>query len=178
MPISSTSQYALRAVLHVAEHGREAPVPVDAIAADLRVPRNYLSKTLHVLARAGVLTSGRGPRGGFRLARSPRAITLADVTAPFDDVAARTCLLGRTTCGWKNPCSAHPRWEAVSAAQQAFFRGTTVADLLGEIAEAPAMAPRHDIAPGEARPPSRGPAAGSSRAPRRRARGKRQRPAP
>jgi Rrf2 family protein len=178
MPISSTSQYALRAVLYVAQHGREAPVPVDAIAADLRVPRNYLSKTLHALARAGVLTSERGPRGGFRLARAARAITLADVAAPFDDLTQRKCLLGRSTCGWKNPCSAHPRWEAVAAAQQAFFRGTTVADLLGEIADTPAMAPRHDIAPGEERAPTRGPAAGASRSSARRSRPTRRSRAP
>ena len=116
MPLSSTAQYALRAVLHVAEHGTNEPVPAEAIAADLRVPRNYLSKTLHILAQAGVLRSGRGPRGGFRLARAARDITLGDIAAPFGAVSERKCLLGRATCGWKNPCSAHPRWEAVSAA--------------------------------------------------------------
>lgn len=161
MPLSSTTQYALRAVLYVAEHGTNDPVPVDAIAADLRVPRNYLSKTLHALAQAGVLTSGRGPRGGFRLARSARDLTLGDVAAPFDDVEERKCILGRATCGWKNPCSAHPRWEAISKAQQEFFRRTTIADLLGEIAGQPAMAPAHDIAPHEQRTPTRGPTAGA-----------------
>jgi len=159
MSLSSTTQYALRAVLYVAEHGTNDPVPVDAIAADLRVPRNYLSKTLHALAQAGVLTSGRGPRGGFRLARTPRELTLGDIAAPFDDVAERKCILGRATCGWKNPCSAHPRWEAISKAQREFFRHTTIADLLGEIADRPAMSPEHDIAAHERRPPSRGPAA-------------------
>jgi Rrf2 family protein len=165
MPLSSTTQYALRAVLYVAEHGVNDPVPVDAIAADLRVPRNYLSKTLHALAQAGVLRSGRGPHGGFRPARSARDITLGDVAAPFEVVDERKCILGRSTCGWKNPCSAHPRWESISKAQQEFFRHTTVADLLGEIAGTPAMAPSHDIAPHETRAPTRGPAAGVSRAP-------------
>jgi len=168
MPLNSTTQYALRAVLYVAEHGSAEPVRVEAIAADLRAPRNYLSKTMHALARAGILVSERGPRGGFRLARPARRISLGDVVAPFDDLTQRRCLLGRATCGWKNPCSAHPRWEAVAAAQQAFFRETTVADLLGEIADAPAMAPSHDIAAHEARPPTRGPAAGVPRTPKRR----------
>ena len=71
MWISGTTQYALRAVLFVAEHGSDEPVRVDAIAAALNVPRNYLSKTLHTLARAGVLRSGRGPRGGFQLVDRP-----------------------------------------------------------------------------------------------------------
>jgi Rrf2 family protein len=144
MWISGTTQYALRAVLFVAEHGTNEPVRVDAIAAALNVPRNYLSKTLHSLARANVLRSGRGPRGGFQLADPPDEISLARVAAPFDDLSARSCLLGRTSCGWRSPCSAHPRWEQVSNALQAFFRDTTIADLLGEIAGRPSMAPSND----------------------------------
>lgn len=145
MWISGTTQYALRAVLFVAEHGADEPVRVDAIAAALNVPRNYLSKTLHALARAGVLRSGRGPRGGFQLAAPPARISLARVAAPFDDLGSRKCLLGRSSCGWKNPCSVHSRWEEVSNGLQSFFRDTTFADLLGGIAELPSMAPAHDL---------------------------------
>jgi Rrf2 family protein len=145
MWISGTTQYALRAVLFVAEHGADEPVRVDAIAEGLNVPRNYLSKTLHALARAGVLRSGRGPRGGFQLAGKPEEISLARVAAPFDDLASRSCLLGRSSCGWKNPCSVHPHWEEVSNALQAFFRDTTIADLLGRIADRPSMAPVNDL---------------------------------
>jgi Rrf2 family protein len=144
MWISGTTQYAIRAVLFVAEQGAQAPVRVDAIAEALSVPRNYLSKTLHALARAGVLRSGRGPRGGFQLAADPDALSLATVAAPFDDLASRKCLLGRPACGWKSPCAAHPRWEEVSTALRAFFEETTIADLLGEIAQRPAMAPAND----------------------------------
>ena len=144
MWISGTTQYALRAVLFVAEHGSEEPVRVDAIATALNVPRNYLSKTLHTLARAGVLRSGRGPRGGFQLASPPDEISLARVAAPFDNLASGGCLLGRASCGWKNPCSVHPHWEAVSSSLQSFFRDTTIADLLGSIAARPGMAPAHD----------------------------------
>lgn len=144
MWISGTTQYAIRAVLYVAEHGEEDPVRVEAIAEALNVPRNYLSKTLHALARAGVLRSGRGPRGGFQLASDPAALSLAMVAAPFDDLTSRQCLFGRASCNWRNPCSAHPRWEEVSNALQDFFRRTTIADLQGEIAQRPAMAPHND----------------------------------
>lgn len=164
--ISGTTQYALRAVLFVAEHGTDEPVRVDAIAAALNVPRNYLSKTLHTLARAGVLRSGRGPRGGFQLAAPAGEISLARLAAPFDDLGARNCLLGRTACGWKNPCSVHPRWEAVSSSLQSFFNDTTIADLLGDIARRPSMAPTNDVA--AVADPRRGPARGKRTAARRR----------
>ena len=146
MWISGTTQYAIRAVLYVAEHGADRPVRVDVIADALSVPRNYLSKTLHALARAGVLRSGRGPRGGFQLTSRPEQLSLALVAAPFGDLAAQQCLLGRAACGWKNPCSVHPAWAEVSGSLQRFFRDTTIADLLDEIADRPAMAPRHDRA--------------------------------
>lgn len=164
MWISGTAQYAIRAVLHLAQHGQDEPLRVEAIAEALDVPRNYLSKTLHTLARAGVLRSGRGPRGGFQLADDPRAISLVRVTAPFDDVGTRLCLLGRSACSWKNPCAVHPRWEAVSLALMEFFRTTTVADLLGEIALRPGMAPAAYRAPGrENRPVAKASGAAAKR---------------
>lgn len=130
MWISGTSQYAIRAVVYVAAQGADVPVRVGPIADALDVPRNYLSKTLHVLARAGILKSERGPRGGFQLAQPPAQLSLALVTAPFDDVATRHCLLGRAQCGGRHPCASHARWSDVSASLREFFGQTTVADLL------------------------------------------------
>ncbi|MBM3908297.1 MAG: Rrf2 family transcriptional regulator [Gemmatimonadetes bacterium] len=132
MWISGTSQYAVRAVVHVAEHGTAAPVRVGPIAEALDVPRNYLSKTLHALARAGVLKSERGPRGGFQLALPASQLTLARVAAPFEDVQSRHCLLGRPQCGGASACAAHGRWSTVSTALQHYFASTTIADLLDD----------------------------------------------
>ncbi|MEZ4585391.1 MAG: Rrf2 family transcriptional regulator [Gemmatimonadales bacterium] len=81
MWIGTTAQNAIRAVLFLAGKPDEAPVRVDEIAAALDLPRNYLSKTLHTLVRAGVLRSGRGPRGGFQLAIAPARLPLAQVAA-------------------------------------------------------------------------------------------------
>jgi Rrf2 family protein len=128
--ISGTSRYAIRAVVYLAERGKGPLVRVDEIARAIKVPRNYLSKTLHVLAREGVLASTRGPRGGFTLAAPPTALTLARITAPFDGFEERRCLLGRPTCSRDHPCAAHSRWQHVAASLQQFFAETTVADLL------------------------------------------------
>lgn len=135
MWISGTSQYALRAVVYIATHGADAPVRVGPVAAALNVPQNYLSKTLHVLARAGVLRSARGPRGGFQLAVDPARLTLEQVAAPFDEVGERRCLLGRAQCGDRHPCAAHARWAEVSESLQTFFRNTTIANLVNEARE-------------------------------------------
>ena len=130
MWLSSTAQQALHAVLCIAGSEDEGPVRVDEIAAAMECPRNYLSKTLHLLTRAGVLRSERGPKGGFRLASSPERLTLARVIAPFEPIGERRCLVGRRTCGEANPCAAHHAWKKVAGGVDDFFKKTTIADLL------------------------------------------------
>lgn len=130
MWISGTTRYAINAVLYVAQQNGERPVRVEEAARALGMPKNYLSKTLYALARAGILRSLRGPRGGFRLAVLPERLSLLEIARPFEDIEARRCLLGRPQCGTAEPCPLHSRWEATSRALQEFFRTTTVADLL------------------------------------------------
>lgn len=130
MILSQTAVYALKAVLHLAESEGDALTRVDDIAQALDVPRNYLSKILHVLAREGVLSSTRGPHGGFRLAVDASELTLERVVDPFDEVVEKSpCLLGRAQCSDLNPCAAHARWKSVSSAVRAFFTETTVEGL-------------------------------------------------
>lgn len=130
MWLSSTAQQALRAVVCIAGNQDRGPVRVDEIAAALECPRNYLSKTLHILARAGVLRSERGPRGGFALTTGADKTTLAQVIAPFRPAGERRCLMGLATCGTAHPCAAHERWAKVQRRMNDFFEKTTVAMLL------------------------------------------------
>ena len=131
MWLSSTAKQAIHAVLCIASNADHGPVRVDEIAAALGCPRNYLSKTLHTLARAGILRSERGPKGGFQLSAPPGKVTLAQVIAPFEPVGKRRCLLGRPQCNNRHACLLHERWSRVAAPVEAFFMKTTVAKLLG-----------------------------------------------
>lgn len=142
MILSQTAVYALRASLCLASLEASGPVRVDDIAERLNVPRNYLSKILHTLARAGVLKSSRGPGGGFQLARAAAELPLHDIVEHFDQLSGEpTCLLGRPECSDRDPCSAHDRWRSVSEAVDAFFRETTVADLSRDRAAKPPPKP-------------------------------------
>jgi Rrf2 family iron-sulfur cluster assembly transcriptional regulator len=132
MWLNSTSQYAIRATLYVAGHESAGPVRVDEIAEALDCPRNYLSKTLYALVRAGVLRSTRGPGGGFQLALSPEQLSLGRVIAPFEPATARRCLIGRPDCGGAHPCLAHHRWEKVAGVVSQFFEQTTIGELLSD----------------------------------------------
>jgi len=131
MMLSQTAEYALRGVLYLAEYGGDQPVPVDKIAQNLAIPRNYLSKILHTLGKRNVLTSARGPHGGFALAIPAERLSLLEVVEPFDELEERgECLLGRERCSEESPCAAHHRWKELSDNVAAFFRDTTVQELI------------------------------------------------
>lgn len=130
--LSHTAEYALRAALYLAQHGQGRLVQVGEMAEALHIPRNYLSKILHALARHGVLRSSRGKSGGFRLARTPDDLYLVQVVGPFGNLGEkRHCLLGRPQCSDRTACAAHARWKELAERTAAFFRETTLTDLLG-----------------------------------------------
>ena len=128
--LSQTAEYALRAVLFIAARGNGAAVRADEIATVLKIPSSYLSKTLRVLAKAGVLTSERGRTGGFRLSEPAGTLMLDRVVAPFmEDATRRHCLLGGKTCSDATACAAHHAWKATAEQIAVFFRTTTLAAL-------------------------------------------------
>ena len=130
--LSNTTDYALRAILVLARRGAGRTLRADEIADAAGAPRNYMAKTLNALTKAGLLTSTRGPTGGFALAVPPANLTIARIVDVFE-VPRRTphCLLGTGRCNPAEPCAAHQRWTAITAAQREPLASTTVADLLG-----------------------------------------------
>ena len=129
--LSSTSDYALRAILVLAQAERGQPMRADEIARATGSPANYLAKTLNALAKAGLVASARGPLGGFTLLVPAEELSLARIVDCFDEPRPMTrCLLGNRPCDGRHPCRAHERWSAVLAARRAALAETTVADLL------------------------------------------------
>ncbi|MBT8488238.1 MAG: Rrf2 family transcriptional regulator [Gemmatimonadetes bacterium] len=132
MILSKSANYAVRAALYLSESAGDGPVPVDEMAEQLDVPRNYLSKVLHELARTDILESTRGPGGGFRLARPAEEVALSDIVRVYDEVPDETtCLLGRSACSDVDPCRAHDRWARVRSQLIDFLADTRLADLAG-----------------------------------------------
>lgn len=131
MLLSKSGEYALRALIRLAEAREGPPLRTVEIARDIGVPRNYLSKLMHQLTQAGLLESTRGPRGGFRLVVPPETLTLAAALEPIEaELIERRCLLGRPSCSDADPCHAHERWRALADHVESFLATTTIADLM------------------------------------------------
>ena len=131
MLLTRSGEYALRALIYLADRGSDGLLRTGEIADALGVPRNYLSKLLHQLVRAGVLRSGRGPQGGFALCRAPHELSLEQALAPIEaERIEGRCLLGRPECTDADPCPAHEQWRELRAHISRFLQDTTIDDLL------------------------------------------------
>ena len=142
--LSSTSDYALRAILVLAQADHDRPMRADEIARATGSPANYLAKTLNALAKAGLVASARGPLGGFTLLVPADELSVARIIDCFDEVRPSTrCLLGNRPCDGLHPCRAHARWTAVQEARRAALADTTVADLLAGSPDGSSVEPSH-----------------------------------
>jgi Rrf2 family protein len=129
--ISQTVEYALRAMVYLADQGDE-PRTAQQIAAITRVPLPYLSKVMQSLSRGKLVHSQRGLHGGFTLTRPPADLTIWDVVQavePFQRI--RTCPLGLAAHRIKL-CPLHTRLDDALAAVEQAFRDTTLAEILAE----------------------------------------------
>lgn len=92
--LSRKSLLALEAVVDVAIHSRPDPVQSKEITARQGVPQRYLEQVMQHLVRSGILRGVRGPRGGYRLARERRRITVGEVLRTVAEIEGGDVLLG------------------------------------------------------------------------------------
>jgi Rrf2 family protein len=131
--LSTTSQYALRALCHLARQSEEAVLGRD-LAHSVEIPANYLSKLLVTLRNAGLVETSRGLGGGYRLRRPANEIQLINVVELFEEIPriGSPCFLDRTrTCSETTPCTAHSRWQGVQAAYLGFLNSTPLSAIAG-----------------------------------------------
>ena len=85
MKMSTKGRYAVMAVIDIGEHSAGKPVPLADIAARQDISQEYLEQLFGKLRRSGIVTSARGPGGGYVLARAAEDITMADVIQAVDE---------------------------------------------------------------------------------------------
>ena len=84
MRLSRKSEYACLAMVDLAQHHRAEPVNMTNLAKRNAIPKKYLEQILLALKRAGYVRSSRGPGGGYKLAKPPRRISLAEIIRLMD----------------------------------------------------------------------------------------------
>lgn len=129
--ISQTVEYALRAVVTIAQHDRK-PCTSSRISEITQVPSAYLSKLMQGLVRSGLVSSRRGKNGGFVLTRAPEDITVYDVIQVVDPVKRIThCPLGIDSHG-STLCPLHRRLDHAMEMSETVLRETRISDVLAQ----------------------------------------------
>ena len=111
MLYSKTCEYAIRALAYMADSKDEGLIMISEISDQTGVPQAYISKIFQGLVRNQILTSQRGPAGGFRFKRSPETLTLKEIIESVDDLSwLEECVMGLNQCDAGNACPLHYIW--------------------------------------------------------------------
>lgn len=108
------------------------------LATDSCLPEPTVAKVLKLLAKGGVVLSIRGANGGYKLARGPKNISVAQVVTAVDGPVALTACVEKTEsdCEHSCKCPVKGRWDGVNDAVRIALEGVSLADMI---------APTHDF---------------------------------
>ncbi|GAB2797037.1 SUF system Fe-S cluster assembly regulator [Halomonas shantousis] len=127
--MSKLTDYAAVVMAQIARHPQQAHAAAE-LSEVVQLPYPTVSKTLKMLARAGLLESRRGVLGGYRLARPASSITASDIIAAIEGpVAVTECSHADGGCDLLGTCGVADNWQRVSLAIGALLDSVTLAHL-------------------------------------------------
>jgi Rrf2 family iron-sulfur cluster assembly transcriptional regulator len=152
MIYSKSSEYAIRATIHLAKVPDGDYAMAKDIAQGEEIPAPFLAKILQELARKGILQSVKGPSGGFSLKRKAAEIRLLDIVAAIDGLGQYSrCAEGLDQCSEKNACTLHDSWMALHSRIMDYLERNTIGSLTKPVAGKSKVAAKRLKKPSESR---------------------------
>ncbi|MGD2174572.1 MAG: Rrf2 family transcriptional regulator [Candidatus Brocadiaceae bacterium] len=141
MKLSTRVRYGSRAILDLALHGNEGPVPLEVLAREQQIPERYLSKIIQDLRRSGLIQSVRGAGGGYLLNHPASEITMLDIwdalEGPFCPVE---CLAESASCAMEDECVTRDVWAELQEEINKLLCSVTLRELVSRYREKTAVA--------------------------------------
>lgn len=142
MALTQTAEYALRAVVWLAQHPG-VPQTKNQIATATQVPSSYLPKVFQPLVRGGLIAGQRGIGGGYSLVKEPSEMSLLDVVNQVDPIQRiESCPLDLKNHGTKL-CPLHSLLNKVILGEEKRLASTSIADVIGKPGD---LSPLCDVA--------------------------------
>ena len=129
MKLTTKGRYAVTAMMDLALHAKLDHIALVDIAERQDISQAYLEKLFGSLRKAGLVISVRGAKGGYKLARSDKEISLADILIAADEQINLACG-GGNTCDEVNPCLTHNLWTNLSHEFFEFLNDKKLNDLI------------------------------------------------
>jgi Rrf2 family protein len=132
MQVSRKIDYALRAVIHLADEEEARACSVAEIAARERIPRQFLEKIVQELIHKGLVRSRRGPHGGYVLARPADQVSFKDVIEALEGpISLNVCVGEHPDCFLLGTCGMQRVWQEGQRRVLQLFEKTTIASVRG-----------------------------------------------
>jgi Rrf2 family protein len=115
MLYSKSAEYAIQAMIYLAEHKPKKPVMIRKIAEDYDIPYQFLAKIMQVLVKNRLIKATRGRTGGVELAKSADKIYLNQIVYAIDGLPPEKdmCVIGLDYCSGETPCPLHDRYKPI-----------------------------------------------------------------
>ena len=130
MRLTTKGRYAVTAMLDLALHQGRDPIALSDIAERQGISLPYLEQLFARLRRCGLVSSARGPGGGYRLGRAAGNIAVVDVICAVDEPVDATRCGGRENCQGEERCLTHDLWQDLSQQIHSFLREIDLATLV------------------------------------------------
>ncbi|MBO5059614.1 MAG: Rrf2 family transcriptional regulator [Clostridia bacterium] len=132
MKISTKGRYALRMLIDLAQNADNGFVALKDIAERQGVSKKYLEQIVPLLSGSGILITGRGYQGGYKLAKAPKEYTVGEILRLTEGGLAPVSCLEQTPnqCDRSNSCVTLPIWKGLHKVINEYLDGITLQDIL------------------------------------------------
>jgi Rrf2 family iron-sulfur cluster assembly transcriptional regulator len=144
MKLTSKGRYAVTAMLDVALHSRNGPVSLADISERQEISLSYLEQLFARLRKEQLVSSVRGPGGGYKLGRAASDIAIGEVIRAVDESVDATRCQGQADCQGGERCLTHTLWQDLSDRISQFLNGISIGELM-KTSEVREVAGRQDL---------------------------------
>ena len=130
MRLTTKGRYAVTAMLDLALHRGEGPIALADIAQRQGISLSYLEQLFSKLRKRSLVSSVRGPGGGYNLARQASTIFVAEVITAVDENVDTTRCAGAHNCQNDGPCLTHDLWHNLSERIYDYLNNISLQDLV------------------------------------------------
>lgn len=130
MKLTSKGRYAVTAMIDIALNQDKGAITLSIISERQGISLSYLEQLFAKLKKAGLVSSARGPGGGYRLSRIPGEISISEIIRAVDEsVDARKCG-GKSNCNGGEQCLSHELWTELSSTIDTFLKSITLQNVV------------------------------------------------
>ena len=130
MRLTTKGRFAVTAMVDLAMRQNRGPVTLAAISERQHISLSYLEQLFGKLRRAKLVSSVRGPGGGYNLAHGPNQVTVADIVTAVDEPLDATQCGGKENCHEETRCMTHDLWATLNEKMYDYLSSVSLADLV------------------------------------------------